>query len=168
MHCSGLLPSTIMQACQQQGCYIYSAHPMRSFSNPAISTAKYTGTYCAIEGCEPQIAVIDQLFQSIGSITYRINPQHKATYHAASVMASNYLITLAENAHTSFESSGIAHEQALDLVISLMTSTLHNLEATRCFNSALTGPIQRGDINTVKLHLESAIRKAHHTLQTAG
>ena len=70
-------------------------------------------------------------------------------------MASNYLITLAENAHTSFKSSGIAHEQALDLVISLMKSTLHNLEATRCFTSALTGPIQRGDINTVKLHLEN-------------
>ena len=83
IHCSGLLPASILNACKQQGCFIYSVHPMLSFSSPEISTREYPGTYCAIEGCEQHLNTVHQLFKSIGSITYSLNPQKKASYHAA-------------------------------------------------------------------------------------
>ena len=71
------------------------------------------------------------------------------------VLASNYLVTLAESAHATLNNSGITDNNTFDVVISLMKKTLHNLEQTRSFTQALTGPLQRGDIETVRQHINN-------------
>ena len=56
---------------------------MRSFAKPELSVEQYKGTYCAIEGDSKALAVINSIFNAIGSITYEIDKTKKDSYHAA-------------------------------------------------------------------------------------
>lgn len=158
MHCSGTLSSAILASAQSQGCLIASVHPMRSFADPALSVEQYEGTYCAIEGDLKAIKRLEPLFTQIGSIIFTLDAKNKAYYHAAGVFASNYVVTLAELAKQSMQKAGVAEDTAMNIIATLMASTLENLSQHQSPAQVLTGPIKRGDIQTVKHHL--------HTLST--
>src|SRR5690606_24287151 len=76
----------------------------------------------------------------------------RPNYHAAAVFASNYLVTLAATAVRILREIGVPEEDALPALIPLMRGTLDNLEDLG-LASALTGPIARGDLDTVRTHL---------------
>lgn len=155
LHCSGSLTSDILHSVSKRGCFVASIHPMRSFAEPELSIQHYQGTYCAMEGDGHAITVLDSLFKNIGSITYSIDKTKKSLYHAAGVFSSNYLITLAQQALDCLYESGVETEIAIPLICSLMKGSIKNLEKTLSPKQALTGPIQRGDVLTIKKHLEA-------------
>lgn len=155
LHCSGSLSSDILISVKKQGCYVASVHPMRSFAKPELSAAQYPGTYCAMEGDNEALLILQELFQSIGSTTYIINKTKKSLYHAAGVFASNYLVTLSQQALLCFNEAGLEKETAMRVITSLMQSSVSNLSQTLCPNTSLTGPIQRGDTSTLTGHLLS-------------
>jgi predicted short-subunit dehydrogenase-like oxidoreductase (DUF2520 family) len=172
MHCSGALTAEALISVQLKGCYTASLHPMRSFANPSLSIQHYAGTYCAMEGDSTAISVLQALFHAIGSITCLINPDKKTLYHAAGVYASNYLVVLAELASTCLAEAGVDKQHAVSAISTLMHSTLSNLEATRSPAQSLTGPIKRGDKETIQLHLKALQTNTQHqvyrTLGTAA
>lgn len=155
IHCSGSLGSEALLAVKNRGCYTASIHPMRSFAKPESSIDEYNGTWCAMEGDPEAILPIGKLFNSIGSISYEINKEKKSLYHAAGVIASNYLVTLSQQAQLCMESAGIEKDMAMSMIINIMRGTVSNLEKTKSFERSLTGPIQRGDISTLKKHMNS-------------
>lgn len=155
VHCSGALTSSELIAVKNKGCFVASVHPMRSFANPTLSAAHYQGTYCAMEGDEETLDVIMQLFTAIGSKTCVIHPDKKPLYHAAAVFSSNYLVTLAHQAQTCFKEAGLADRDAMNILTSLMKTTLTNLEQVKTPYHALTGPIKRGDTSTVEIHMNA-------------
>ena len=128
---------------------------MRSFAKPELSVEEYKGTYCAMEGDEEAISIIQPLFNSIGSITYKIDRSKKSQYHAAGVFASNYLVTLSQQALLCLKEAGVEHEIAVNVVTNLMKGTVSNLEINKYPERCLTGPIRRGDISTIKNHMDS-------------
>lgn len=154
VHCSGALTSDILHAAKSRGCFVASVHPMRSFANPRISVEQYEGTYCAVEGDEEAIPQVESLFRSIGSITYKISKEKKSSYHAAGVFASNYLVTLSQQALFCLEEAGVEKDMAMRVITNIMKGTVTNLERTLSPRESLTGPIQRGDVSTVKKHLD--------------
>lgn len=155
IHCSGSLSSETLADARHKGYLVASAHPIRSFADPQISVDKYEGTYCAIEGDEKAVTTINSLFSTIGSITFKIDSSKKSLYHAALVIASNYLVGLSEAAIKSLNEAGIDNEKAINIVLDLMQGTLHNLFSTRSPKDSLTGPIKRGDIETIKGHTKA-------------
>lgn len=155
LHCSGVLDSGVLLPLKEKGSYIASVHPLRSFACPTISQEEYAGTYCAIEGDSEALPVIHALFQAIGSICYTIDPGKKALYHAAGVFASNYLVTLSEQALLCMQTAGVDRQTARNALHRLMQSTLNNLKKTDSAQQALTGPLQRADYATVQKHLEA-------------
>lgn len=155
LHCSGSLTSDALISIKEQGCYVASIHPMRSFANPELSVVQYKGTYCAIEGDKEALPNIYFLFNSIGSITYEIDKLKKSSYHAAGVFASNYLVTLAQQALACMRAAGVEHEMAMHVIANIMQGTVSNLEKTLSPEQSLTGPIKRGDVSTIMKHLES-------------
>lgn len=155
IHCSGALTSDILSAVRSRGCWVASVHPMRSFANPAISVKQYKGTYCAVEGDVEVLACVTDLFDLIGSITYPIVKEKKSSYHAAGVFASNYLVTLAQQALSCLEQAGVDKELGVQMISNLMQGSVANLERTLSPVDSLTGPIKRGDISTVKHHLDN-------------
>lgn len=154
-HCSGTLDSDTLLPFKEKGCFIASVHPMTSVNRPDIRVTDYAGTYCAMEGDDVALAVIGPLFKAIGSIVYPIKKEKKALYHAAGVFASNYIVTLSQQALDCLLESGVEEKIAMPLTLNLMRSTLTNLEHTLSSKAALTGPIQRGDLTTIKKHLET-------------
>lgn len=155
VHCSGALDSDILIPAKNKGCYVASVHPMRSFAKPDLSVKEYEGTYCATEGDKEAISCIQELFNLIGSKTYIINKDKKTLYHVAGVFASNYVVTLAKIAELCLEEAGVDEDIAIGVISNLMQGTALNLENTLSPEKSLTGPIQRGDKQTIENHMKA-------------
>lgn len=78
----------------------------------------------------------------------------KAIYHAAATIASNYLVTLASYSEKLLLQAGIQQAQSRKMICDLMRSNIVNLNQADSIISALTGPLARGDMQTISLHLE--------------
>lgn len=154
-HCSGALSSQLMLSLKEKGSWIASAHPMISFANPLESIASFIGSYCSIEGDVQAREKLIYLFEKLGAHTFTIHTDKKALYHVASVFSSNYLVSLAHLSYETFVEAGIDKELSRQLVLSLMNSNLKNLNSSKEFARALTGPIQRGDSQTIQKHMKA-------------
>lgn len=150
-HCSGALSSDVLRGAS--GCAIASVHPIHSFAVPAESVRKFAGTFCGHEGSEAALAVLKPAFEAIGGQLFAIDGQHKTLYHAASVIACNYLVSLMDASLTCFEAAGVDRAQAQQLLLPITHQTLDNT-LLGSPASALTGPIARGDLHTVQQQLD--------------
>lgn len=154
LHCSGLHTAAILQSAKEQGCYIASIHPLRSFADPLQSWQAFPGTYCALEGDEACLLETRKLFERFGGIVFPVASDKKALYHAASVFASNYTVTLYAIAMQLLEDAQVPSAIASAMTQSLMQGTLNNLAHHSDPALALTGPIHRGDEQTLRSHLK--------------
>ena len=131
-----------------------SVHPIHSFANPQNSVHDFSGSACAIEGDQQASAILTELFTGIGGNCFALDADKKALYHAATVMASNNLVSLLSLSQQLLEAAGVQTEGGDNILQSLAKNSLNNY-----FNSdgvgALTGPISRGDHKTIEAHLES-------------
>lgn len=155
LHCSGVLASSCLQILAEKGCKVCSVHPMHSFIDPEVSVQKYAGTYCAVEGDSTAVDVVKRLFTELGSKVFEVDRESKPLYHAAGVFASNYLLTLASQSLSCLDQAQVDDEDALNLVVGLMQSTLNNLATKKSARDALTGPLRRGDNVTIQKHLHA-------------
>ncbi|HBB53126.1 MAG TPA: DUF2520 domain-containing protein [Legionellales bacterium] len=152
-HCSGALSSAVLNHLTEKNCLVGSAHPMMSFASSAQSIDNFAGTYCGLEGDQQAQAVLGHLFFELGAHTFFIQSDKKTLYHVAGVLSSNYLVSLAHLAQECLLESGIDKDTSRNIILSLMGSSLSNLHQHQEFENALTGPIQRGDIQTIESHL---------------
>lgn len=153
-HCSGALTSSVLNATKESGALVASVHPVKSFANPAQSIHDFSGTYCGIEGDPEAISVLQSAFKAIGAETFQLNAENKTLYHAASVIACNYLVALEEISLQTFEYAGVDRKLALKILEPMVKGTTDNI-----FNllpaHALTGPIARGDHTIVENQLKT-------------
>lgn len=148
-HCSGALPSTILQSVKKSGVFVASVHPIKSFASSQAAEASFTGTWCGIEGEAEALDVLRPAFDAIGGRTVDIRTEDKLIYHAAAVFASNYLVTLLDVALHAYVKAGIPEQVARELITPLVQGTLDNVVRNGP-QQALTGPIARGDCKTVE------------------
>ena len=99
-----------------------------------------------------------------------IPPERRPLYHAAAVMASNYIVAMIDAAAMLMEQAGVPADQALLALAPLIEASVRN-----SLNSgpvqALTGPIERGDEQTVALHLSALVdapESVRHLYRSAG
>ncbi len=149
-HCSGSLDSSILQS-ETVPTISASVHPIHSFANPELSLKTFAGTYCAIEGEASE--QLHGLFATIGGLPFTIDSQNKALYHASTVMACNYLISLLESSQQMLNAAAVSSGNGNPLE-SLIRQTLDNYLSTSA-SEALTGPIARGDSHTIDNHLKA-------------
>ncbi|HWV18789.1 MAG TPA: Rossmann-like and DUF2520 domain-containing protein [Rhodocyclaceae bacterium] len=142
-HCSGAQSSTLLAACAAQGAHIASVHPLLSFAEPAQVVRDFH-CHCSIEGDAGAVSMLSLAFSRIGAEVINIPTESKLRYHAAAVIASNYLVTLTEQALQAIEGAGLTREQGRELLLPLMHQTLGNLDRLDP-RDALTGPAARGD-----------------------
>lgn len=156
-HCSGTLSSDILASAHDQGCMTASLHPIHSFADPSLSINAFAGTYCALEGDPTACATLRDLFTQIGAIVFPIDKAKKACYHAAGVIACNYLVSLYDTAVNCFIDANMDKAQAIDITNNFMQGTLYNLTTLQDGKAALTGPIARGDVELIKKHLAGIV-----------
>lgn len=167
LHCSGALDSDALIAVKNQGLYVASVHPMRSFAKPELAVQAYRETYCSIQGDEEALPLLLQLFKSIGSIPFNLAKKKKTLYHLAGVFSSNYLVTLAELARSYMVEAGLESDLALRIVTNVMQGSVSCLQKTLSPKLCLSGPIQRGDLATIKKHRAALNSVAEQELYAA-
>jgi predicted short-subunit dehydrogenase-like oxidoreductase (DUF2520 family) len=150
-HVSGAHSSEILASAAAAGAATASIHPVKAFASPQSAAASFAGTPCGYEGSAAALSTLEPLFRALGAQTFKLSAQHKVLYHAAAVMASNYVTTLADAALALYAAAGVDAERATDLVRSIATDTLSKALELGPAN-ALTGPIARGDVAIVDAH----------------
>jgi len=151
LHCSGALASTILAPVCKAGAHAGSLHPLQSFATPVLAHNPFQDIIMAAEGDDRALGVCREIAGALGAEFLTLETENKALYHAAAVVASNYLVTLLAVAVRLLEGSGIAPEAGLKVLLPLVRGTLQNV-AERGIPQALTGPIVRGDGETVAAH----------------
>ena len=147
-HCSGAKASGELAPLRAAGAAIASVHPVRSFADPAAVAAAFDGTWCGVEGDPAALALLVPAFEAAGARIVAIDPAAKTVYHAASVFASNYLVTVLDAALRAYQAAGIPEGVARELAQPLAAETLANVMRLGA-EQALSGPIARGDEATV-------------------
>jgi len=147
-HCSGAKASSELRAASRAGARVASIHPVRSFADPQAVADAFAGTWCGVEGDEEALALLAPAFEAIGARLVTIDPAAKTVYHAASVFASNYLVTVLDAALRAYTAAGVPPEVARELARPLASETLANVFRLGA-PAALSGPVARGDFATV-------------------
>jgi predicted short-subunit dehydrogenase-like oxidoreductase (DUF2520 family) len=140
---------------KEQGCFIASFHPLKAFAKGYLNTEAFDKVECVVEGDEQVCTWVKNSFTTLGANILTIKPEAKAGYHAAACMASNYLITLASCSEQLLLKAGFTAEAARIIIEKLMQSSLDNLKLISSISEALTGPLMRGDTETLSLHLDA-------------
>lgn len=152
LHCSGALSSTILAPARNCGAFTGSMHPLQSFASDTFTRNPFDGIIMAVEGNSRALLIASQMAADLGAVCLTIKTEGKTLYHAAAVAASNYLVTLMSMAFRLLAEAGISGPSAFDALKPLLDGTLANIKAIG-IPQALTGPIARGDVETVKNHL---------------
>jgi predicted short-subunit dehydrogenase-like oxidoreductase (DUF2520 family) len=162
MHTSGATSTAVLAACADWGCLTLSFHPLQTFSDPATGVDRLPGTTVAVTpgpGDDPEEAwrLAERIARALGVTAFRLGEEHRVLYHTAATMASNYLVTLANVAENLLCAAGFPREAALPGLLPLMRGAVDNL-TNQGSVAALTGPLSRGDTETVAAHLSALAR----------
>ncbi len=153
-HLSGALPTDVLSPLHARGYAVGSFHPLQAIAHPVTGAERLRGAYVAVSGSPVAVAVARRLAAELGSPILTVPETWRAQYHAAAVMASNYLPPLLDAACRILERAGIPHEEALPAILPLIRGTLANIEELG-LAASVTGPLARGDTETVELHLRA-------------
>ena len=153
LHCSGALSSDILKSAADAGAFVGSMHPLQSFASIEIRENPFLQVIISVEGNSRAVEASRTMSEDLGAVCMQIQTRAKMLYHAAAVVASNYLVTLMDLVFSLAEPAGIARSEALKAMAPLIHGTLANIEKVG-IPEALTGPIARGDSQIVARHLE--------------
>jgi predicted short-subunit dehydrogenase-like oxidoreductase (DUF2520 family) len=155
-HCSGATTLEPLAGHEALG-----LHPLMTV--PAGSPPEvFRGAAAAVDGTTPRaLAAAEELARLLGMRPMRVAPEDRAAYHAAAAIASNFLVALEESAAELLERSGI--DDAHELIAPLVLRSAANWAERG--PEALTGPIARGDEDTVSRHLDAIGDRAPELLE---
>jgi predicted short-subunit dehydrogenase-like oxidoreductase (DUF2520 family) len=153
-HTSGALPASELAPLRERGAAVASFHPVRSFPEKDGSGTLFAGVAVALEGDPAAVAAGARVVKALGGRALRLRPEQKAAFHAACSIVSNHLVVLLEMARAVLERSGLKDPGAARALRELAQGTLRNVNSVDT-RRALTGPIARGDVGTVALHLDA-------------
>jgi predicted short-subunit dehydrogenase-like oxidoreductase (DUF2520 family) len=153
LHLSGLRDREALLALTASGAALGSLHPLQTLSDPATAPERFAGAYAGVEGDDRAMLVAEALATSLGMTSVRIPSGAKPAYHAGATFAANYTTALVAVAERLALAAGIPPEVARRLYLPLFRGAAANLEAGPV--AALTGPVRRGDVETVRAHLRA-------------
>jgi predicted short-subunit dehydrogenase-like oxidoreductase (DUF2520 family) len=152
-HMSGVHSSQILSCLYDQGATICSFHPMTSFGNVSSTSLDLKKIFFTFEGRGSRLQEMEDFLQSLGHRYEYISSDEKALYHAAACVLSNYFVVLLNTGIQMLSRSGISQENMIGCLRPLLEQTWKNVLNSGAEN-ALTGPISRGDLGTIRLHLQ--------------
>ncbi|CCO08675.1 Rossmann-like and DUF2520 domain-containing protein [Desulforamulus hydrothermalis] len=163
-HASGALASDVLAPVRAQGAWAVSMHPLQSFTSTAGARANLPGSCFALEGDEPALERAIEIVKDLKGRYFVIQPEDKPLYHAAAVIASNYLVSLVHLSASIYRQLGLDEEQAMDALFPLIQGTINNI-ARSGPAGALTGPVARADGATLRGHLRALQKMDWRTQQ---
>jgi len=152
IHCSGVHSVDILEHAHKYGAYICCLHPLQTFAGVEDAVSNIAGSTFALEGDPEALDLAGCMAADLDGRLLTLRPGDKVLYHASAVTLSNYLVTLMKTAAGYWESFGISRDKAVEFLLPLLKGTVRNIERSGV-PDALTGPIARGDVETVRKHI---------------
>lgn len=154
VHCSGAHSTDVLEPARQLGANVGSFHPLQSFASINEAIKNLPGSTFCLEAEEPLLSRLKDLAYLLGSDWVELKPGDKVLYHIAAVFVSNYLVTLVKLALDLWQAFGVPPQEATKALLPLLKGTVNNIENIG-LPDCLTGPIARGDSNTIDKHLSA-------------
>lgn len=152
LHLSGALSTDALGPLHHCDYAIGSMHPLMAVADPWLAGDRLIGAAFAMTGEPGANTAARRLVSALGGVPLTIAATLRPLYHAAAVMASNYLVALTGAAVRMLGEAGVDDDDAVRALLPLLRGTLDNIEQLGV-RAAVTGPIARGDVDTVRLHL---------------
>ena len=152
-HCSGAKTSAVFSEIDQVGAFGYSIHPLFAVSSKLQSYQDISQAYFTIEGNERYLDYWKSFFEQMGNSVQVIDSKQKALYHCAAVVSSNLVTGLYNTAVDMLQECGFEREKAAKALMPLFLNNACSIAKSGVVD-ALTGPIERADIGTIKQHME--------------
>jgi len=154
LHTSAIAEPAGLRALSAAGFPGGTFHPLVPFSDPDVSAELLRKGWIGIDGENAAKNASRRLAGHLGARTLEIPPGRKPAYHAAAVIASNFPVVLASVAGHLLHDLGIPDASAFQAVESLMSGAQANMRQGLP-DDVLTGPVVRGDAETVGKHLRA-------------
>ncbi len=154
LHTSGALSSDVLKPLVGIGLHRGSLHPLVSVSDPRTGQQRLRGAFYCIEGDAAATRLARAIVRDLKGHSFTIASSNKPLYHAAAVMASGHVLALYDLATEMLVQCGLKRGEAQRVLMPLLKSTVNNL-ARSDTALALTGTFARGDVATVRRHLQA-------------
>lgn len=153
LHLSGAHSSAVLEPVSATGADTGSMHPLQTFPDAETGVRSLPGSHWFLEGSAPALDVARRMVSLLEGIPHDIATGNKVLYHASASIASNFVTALMDAALQAAQAAGLDRREMLEALHPLVRAALDNtLEQDTA--ASLTGPISRGDIDTVRRHLD--------------
>ena len=171
VHCSGIHPKEVLHNAEKMGAITGGFHPLQTFSRFKVDPSLFQGITFGVDAPNPLFEILESIGHSLGGKSIAITGKDRILYHASATTACALLVALinmAANLWDRFQEPTKAEAQTgLIGLIPLIRETLNNLEESGPV-SAFTGPFARGDIGTIKGHIEALKLQDSELLEIYG
>ena len=155
-HSSGALSSEELAPLRAKGARVASVHPMMTFVRGSVP--EMAGVAFAVEGDAAATRAARKIVERLGGEVVPIRKQNKVLYHAFGSFASPLVVALMASLEQVATAAGIRKRDIKRVMLPLLLQTLRNY-LYQDADSAFSGPLVRGDVATVRKHLEE-LKKA--------
>jgi len=149
-HVSGFVPTTVLSRLASVSS-VGGFHPLQTLPDPVVGSASLAGAFVGIEGDELAFDTLTHFGLSLGMQPFRLSDQVRPLYHAAAAAAANFVVTALATSADLLDAAEIDSGVTRPLVDQVVRNVFE--VGAR---AALTGPIARGDTETVVGHLVAA------------
>ena len=162
-HCSGASSVDVLDPASVLGASVGTFHPMNAFSSVENGVRSLPGTTFGIEGDDEMKGYLRQMALDIGGRPIFLRPEDKVLYHLSGVMMGGLLSAEAAVASQLWEQLGMTRDDGVKALAPMIRQVAANLE-TSGVPGALAGPYVRGDLGTIRKHLQTLRARAPDVL----
>tara|TARA_Y100000588_G_scaffold282873_1_gene300173 strand:- start:101 stop:991 length:891 start_codon:yes stop_codon:yes gene_type:complete len=164
IHCAGALSLAALDRARVAGAQTGGFHPLQTFPTIDSYDRLHEVSFATESASQTLLAWLHTLAEDLGGEAFLIESSQRAAYHASAVMACGLISGLTGLSAEMWEPMGIRRKEALRRLIPLLRATVDALDE-KGLPEAITGPFVRGDIETIKIHLEAT---AHRSIVTGN
>ncbi|MCL8026188.1 Rossmann-like and DUF2520 domain-containing protein [Nocardioides bruguierae] len=160
LHTSGRHGLAVLEPARAVGARTGALHPALTFTGTAVDLDRLAGCVFGLTADEAEHDLLDGLVADLGGRPTWVPESRRTLYHAGLAHGANHLVTLVAEAKEVLAAAGV--DDTSGTLRPLLEAALAN--ALESGDAALTGPIVRGDVGTVRAHVSDLLAQAPHTL----
>ena len=169
-HSSGVLTSDVLAALRRAGVAVASVHPLMTCVRGSVP--ELAGVPFAVEGDVRAVRVARGIIRELGGEAFAIRKKDKVAYHAFATMICPLLVALLATAEKTAALAGMSGRESRRRMMPIIRQTLGNYKKLGP-SGAFSGPIIRGDVETIRAHLNalgrtSPVKSAYTALARAA
>jgi len=159
VHCSGACSTDVLKPAREGGATVGSFHPCQTFASINQAVENLPGSTFAIEAEEPLLSVLKEMANALHGSWLEVKAEDKALYHASATIVCNYLCTIVKLATDLWQNFGRSTAEATEAFLPILRGSVNNI-ANVGLPGCLTGPIARGDLDTIRKHVNALTKRA--------